>query len=557
LFARIFFARIMQDREMPVMLYGIIFFTIPAVLLAFLAVSLLSLIRDLITRRRGSKFQVRLLAYFSLIVLFAAAPATIITAQAAAEFVQFWRSIDVYASMSFAQELAMNTYALQLAQFETAAKELISAAVPPVLPEEAAAVQDFLILENGAWESGIALGDSGQKLSAPPAMQSGFAPREIPRDTDAVRYVLYPRKNILRVITFSLGPGFDEAVNALENEKLRFDLINALQINVKPLLIFYYGVFFFPSILMTLIIALSFTRRIAQPIAELTEATRQVASGDFKAHIITRRNDELGLLVGSFNTMVQDLERFKAGLVKAEKISIWQSMAEQLAHEIKNPLTPIKLSAERVLRRWRNDPDRIGEILEHSMLSIIQETEMISTLLAEFRTLSKPLEPSQTRTNVRDLTEEIIAPYASSHPKVTFDIRHIAREGSVKIDPHRLGQALTNLIINGIDAMDAAGTIEIRTDLVKKREIRYCRLSVKDMGKGIPEAEKDRVFTPYFTTKTAGTGLGLPIVERIVQDHGGTIWFNSAEGAGTTFFIDLPLDETEETKETEEKEKKA
>jgi signal transduction histidine kinase len=103
---------------------------------------------------------------------------------------------------------------------------------------------------------------------------------------------------------------------------------------------------------------------------------------------------------------------------------------------------------------------------------------------------------------------------------------------------------LTSRIINGIDAMDGNGTIEIRTDLVKKRESRYCRLSVKDTGKGIPELEKSQIFTPYFTTKISGTGLGLPIVERIVQDHGGTIWFNSAEAVGTTFFIDLPIEET-------------
>jgi signal transduction histidine kinase len=102
---------------------------------------------------------------------------------------------------------------------------------------------------------------------------------------------------------------------------------------------------------------------------------------------------------------------------------------------------------------------------------------------------------------------------------------------------------LTNLIINGIDAMDRRGIIKIRTDLVKKREIRYCRLSIQDSGKGISEKVGAHIFTPYFTTKESGTGLGLPIVERIVNDHGGSIWFNSAEGVGTTFFIDLPIDE--------------
>jgi signal transduction histidine kinase len=126
---------------------------------------------------------------------------------------------------------------------------------------------------------------------------------------------------------------------------------------------------------------------------------------------------------------------------------------------------------------------------------------------------------------------------------VHFDIEHTDGNISVKIDQHRVSQVLTNLIINAIDAMDGEGSIEIRTDLVKKRDTRYCRLSIKDTGKGIPEEEGSLIFTPYYTTKESGTGLGLPIVERIISDHGGAIWFNSLEGTGTTFFIDLPIEE--------------
>jgi nitrogen fixation/metabolism regulation signal transduction histidine kinase len=218
-------------------------------------------------------------------------------------------------------------------------------------------------------------------------------------------------------------------------------------------------------------------------------------------------------------------------------------MAQQLAHEIKNPLTPIKLSAERVLRRWRNEPDRIGEILESSMLAIVQEVEGLSAMLTEFRTLSRPMEPSLSWTVLRELVEETVSPYRSSHPQVEFNIDHVEPDVSVKIDRRHISQVLANLIINGMDAMDGAGFIEIRTDLVKKRESQYCRLSVRDTGKGIAEEDRNRVFTPYFTTKESGTGLGLPIVERIVNDHGGTIWFDSAPGMGTTFFIDFPIDE--------------
>jgi nitrogen fixation/metabolism regulation signal transduction histidine kinase len=147
-------------------------------------------------------------------------------------------------------------------------------------------------------------------------------------------------------------------------------------------------------------------------------------------------------------------------------------MAQQLAHEIKNPLTPIRLSAERVLRRWRNEPERIGEILESSMLAIIQEVEGLAQLLTEFRTLSRPIEPSLNWTALRELIVETITPYRSSFPGVDFNIDHVASDISAKIDKRHISQVLTNLIINGIDAMDGTGLLEIRTDLVKKRESR-------------------------------------------------------------------------------------
>ncbi len=292
---------------------------------------------------------------------------------------------------------------------------------------------------------------------------------------------------------------------------------------------------------MTVIIAISFTRRITQPIVELTEAIRRVAEGDFSIQILSRRSDELGLLIRSFNSMVQDLEKSRAALVKNEKISIWQNMAQQLAHEIKNPLTPIKLSAERVLRRWRNEPENIGAILETSMLAIIQETEGLSTLLNEFRTLSKPMEPSKAWTHLKEAAEEVVNAYSSSYPDVKFDTGNMENI-LLKIDKNRLTQVLTNLIINAIDAMNGAGSIEVCTDIVKKRDICYCRISIKDSGKGIGKQDSHFVFTPYFTTKESGTGLGLPIIERIVNDHDGKIWFDSAEGVGTTFYIDLPAE---------------
>ncbi|MDR1239900.1 MAG: HAMP domain-containing protein [Treponema sp.] len=550
LFSRNFFTSTLAEGRLPGLLNLVVFFTIPAVLLVFLGASIVGLFRDIIARRTGSKFKARLLAYFIVIVVFAAAPVTIITTISINELVRFWRSIDTGAAMEASQSFALDSYAGHIERFDRLIRETdfdsLLAGPGGRLPAGIAAAQDFTP-GPGGWIPGAFTGDEARRLSYPPSTQQGYAPREMPRDLGLIHHVSYPAKNRLRVISYSLGENFDQAVAAIDNEKNHFEIIESLRTNFRILFVFYYGVFFFPTLLMTLIIAISFTRRVTQPIVELTEATRRVAEGDFSIQILARRGDELGLLIRSFNAMVQDLEKSRAALVKAEKISIWQNMAQQLAHEIKNPLTPIKLSAERVLRRWQNRPEEIGEILESSMLAIIQETEGLSRLLTEFRTLSKPMEPSQSWTKLRETVEEAAAPYRSSHPAVDFDLSHTGDGISVKIDKHRLSQVLTNLIINAIDAMNGKGLIEIRADLVKKRESRYCRLSVRDTGKGIAKQEGSLIFTPYFTTKESGTGLGLPIVERIVNDHGGSIWFNSAEGMGTTFFIDLPIDDAPQT----------
>jgi nitrogen fixation/metabolism regulation signal transduction histidine kinase len=541
LLSRPFLQEILREGNLPDLLSLVVFFTIPGVLLVLLVISGLGILRDLFAFRPGSRFQARLLAYFSILVLLTAAPMILITGTSVNEVARFWRSVQVDEAMNGAQRFAADYYSLNLERLERLFRD---EDWKGELPEGVLAVQIFVQERGGPWIEESMTGDLSLALKSPPALQRGFAPRELPRDRDLVRYTEPLRRKdgtALRVISCSLGPGFDTTLGLIDQEQLRFEIIDSLRFNLRSILVFYYGVFFLPILLMTLIVAVSFTHRVTQPIIELTDATRRVAEGDFSIQILARRGDELGLLIKSFNSMVLELRNSQNALVKAEKISLWQSMAQQLAHEIKNPLTPIRLSAERVLRRWRNEPERIGEILESSMLAIIQEVEGLSTLLTEFRTLAQPMEVSDSSTELRQLVEETVMPYRSSHPGVSFDTGHVEAGINVRIVKHRLGQVLTNLIINGIDAMEGKGTIEIRSDLVKKHESRYCRISLKDNGKGIAKEESGRIFTPYFTTKESGTGLGLPIVERIVNDHGGAIWFNSAEGVGTTFYIDMPL----------------
>ena len=552
LFSRNFFQDTLSG-NMPDKLQLIVFVIIPVVLFIILGIYIFQLVNDLVLHHPGSRFNVRLMAYFVVIVVFAVTPITIMTSSALYEIVRFWHSIDVQTANKAANSFMAENYSMHLEQFDSIIKQndfsQFTAQQPSFaeqlqshsrLPQNITAVQGFR-LRDGIWTENSFTGDEEFRLQQPPATETGFPNRVPERDYGTIRYVQRAGQNALRVINYNLGGGFDQGKTALEKQIAQFETINELRINLRPLLIYYYAVFFLPTLLMTTIIAISFTRRITHPIVEITKATQRVAEGDFSIQILTRRNDELGILIRSFNSMVQDLEKSRDALLRNEKMSIWQNMAQQLAHEIKNPLTPIKLSAERVLRRWRNEPEKIGEIVENSMMAIIQETESLSTLLNEFRTLSKPMQMSNSFTTLREPIEEIVNAYASSYPGVKIDIENVQPDIIVKIDKHRLAQILTNLIINAIDSMENSGLIEIRTDLVKKREVCYCRISIRDSGKGINALESRLIFTPYYTSKESGTGLGLPIVERIVNDHGGSIWFDTAENIGTTFYVDLPL----------------
>ncbi|MCL2043803.1 MAG: ATP-binding protein [Treponema sp.] len=545
LFSRSFYSGTLYDGEVPSNLSLLVYFSIPAALLVFLGFAVANVAGDVIARRPGIKFNLRLLGYFIITVILAAAPMTIVTGISINEILRFWRSIDTDAAEAAAQAFAVDTYSHHIERFEDTLRKTDWETVitqDAALPAGIASVQIFRLTENG-WEERGFTGTGGGSLDNPPSQNEGYITRELPRDMGLIRYVMLPARNTVWLINYELGEDFDIGIAAIENQGERFEVIENLRDNTRILMLFYYGVFIFPTLLMTIIIAISFTRRVTNPIAELTEATRRVAEGDFSIQILARRGDDLGLLIRSFNAMVLDLEKSRAALVKAEKISVWQNMAQQLAHEIKNPLTPIKLSADRVLRRWRNDPEKIGEIIEDSMLAIIQETEGLSSLLNEFRTFSRPMEPSRSWTRLEESIEEVLSLYRGSYPDILINIEHVENNIVIKIDKNRFSQILSNLVINAIAAMDGSGFIEIRTDLVKKREMEFCRLSIRDSGKGIAKQDMDQVFIPYYTTKKSGTGLGLPIVERIINDHGGVIWFNSAEGAGTTFFVDLPVSE--------------
>jgi nitrogen fixation/metabolism regulation signal transduction histidine kinase len=217
----------------------------------------------------------------------------------------------------------------------------------------------------------------------------------------------------------------------------------------------------------------------------------------------------------------------------------WRDWAEQLAHEIKNSLTPVRLSAERLLRRYHHDPEHLHEIFEPSMNAIIAGTDNLAALLTDFQTLARPVETSDTSAALSVILDECVSIFGTAYPGVRFHIGAAVRDLTVAIDARHLRQILNNLITNAIDAMNAQGTIEITARPVGIDGL-FAKISVTDSGGGIGDEAKDHIFTPHWTGKPAGTGLGLSIVEHIAHGYGGSVSFTSVTGTGTTFDLLLP-----------------
>jgi signal transduction histidine kinase len=504
------------------------------------------------------------LAYFFATSLLSSLPSVVIASRFVAGISESWFTADFEKALDDANWFALDSYRQRLKTLELAAKtdlaEKVAKAVAAGNRKDAAvavadsdapivAVQGYSRSARGDWEETFFFGDRAYSLPQPPAVRPGFLPRSTEptrgfpggRDADVIRYIAAKDDETVRILTLSLGERFDRRTARISQAAERAGAVGMLRPTLSRTLILLYGVFLLPSLLMTLIIAFSLTTAVTQPLMSLADATRRVAEGDFSIRLIERPGDELGTLVASFNAMVRELARSRTALLRTEKINLWQDMAQRLAHEIKNPLTPIKLSAERVLRRAKSDPEHLTEIVDSCMLAIIQEVDGLSTMLTDFRSFARMPPPTLERAKAIAVIEDAAALYRSSYPGIEFDISGVDAEIVVEADRRHFSQVIANLILNAVDAMEGKGRIEFRAELVKKRDSRYCRISIRDNGKGIPEEARPHIFTPYFTTKETGTGLGLPIVERIVNDHGGTIWFDTAVGVGTTFYIDLPI----------------
>jgi signal transduction histidine kinase len=275
------------------------------------------------------------------------------------------------------------------------------------------------------------------------------------------------------------------------------------------------------------------SRSLTRPLHELRQATRKVALGEFEVSLREGRTDEFGDLVRAFNQMTIELRGAQDLRVRAEKAAAWREMARQIAHDIRNPLTPIKLTIQNLIAVHRADPAAFEQEFEQGARLILEQIEALHRIAGDFsayaRLPARRLEPVP----LGELMAEIAALYAASGG-AAVRVDAPPEPLPVQGDRDELRRALINLVANGRQAASKSVLLRARA------EDGFVRLDVVDDGIGIAPEALARIFEPSFTTKTSGTGLGLPIVKRIVDDHGGTIAIATEPGRGTTVTVRFP-----------------
>ena len=296
------------------------------------------------------------------------------------------------------------------------------------------------------------------------------------------------------------------------------------------------------GILLAIILSLWIAAKVSHPIEQMARAAEEVAMGCWSVRVPENGHDELSVLASSFNHMTHELSSQREKLVQTERVAAWRELARRLAHELKNPLFPLQLTVENLVRARELSPQVFDEVFRESTATLGTEIANLKKIIGRFSDFSKMPRPELERIDIRDAIERVRSLYvsAASEAKIQFNAEVPSYPLPVNADPELIHRALSNLVLNAMDAMQDGGMLTISA---QEREEKI-ELRVSDTGKGLTPEECERLFTPYYTTKQFGTGLGLAIVQSVIADHAGTIAVESRAEAGAIFIITLPKAES-------------
>ena len=291
------------------------------------------------------------------------------------------------------------------------------------------------------------------------------------------------------------------------------------------------------------VIALFITNRITHSFSVIGEKMRDITLGRSNEEIEWTRDDEIGELVKQYNKMVHQLEQSAEALAKSEREGAWREMARQVAHEIKNPLTPMKLSIQYLQRAIQTNQANVKELTSNVAGTLIEQIDHLAKIAADFSQFANIGNKRVEKIDLHAVLRSLVSLY-DANPKMDLVWNAVLGPVWVMADKTQMNRLFTNLLTNAVDACSEERKCVVT--IGERQEVDSVVVSVADNGEGIPTEMRSKIFTPNFTTKTSGTGLGLAMCKSIAEAAGGHIWFETKEGEGTTFFVRLPaLKETD------------
>jgi len=296
------------------------------------------------------------------------------------------------------------------------------------------------------------------------------------------------------------------------------------------------------GIILAILLSSWAAARVTRPVVQLARAARNVAAGNWDTRVDVSGHDEVSQLADSFNRMTTELLTQKERLVQTERVAAWRELARRLAHELKNPLFPLQLTVENLVRARLQSPEQFDEVFRESSRTLLAEISNLKAIIGRFSEFSKMPHPQLQQVSVNELIRGVAQLFQAQlqspgRTPIACKLELDERLAPSAVDPELLHRALSNLVLNAMDAMPKGGTLTLRTRCNDGRVV----IEVADTGSGLTPEECERIFTPYYTSKQHGTGLGLAIVQSVVSDHGGRISVRSEPGLGTTFVIELPV----------------
>jgi len=371
-----------------------------------------------------------------------------------------------------------------------------------------------------------------------PLIRSAF---QTGQQTNSILYLTSRREDSVNATAIPLKSDTGEVLAVLTVAISRGSMVQAQQ-HIRAIA---YGVAA-GGILIAIIASLWIASRVSRPIEQLAHAAEEVAGGNWEARVPERGHDEISVLARSFNHMTGELVAQRDRLVQTERVAAWRELARRLAHELKNPLFPLQLTVENLIRARELSPEEFDEVFRESTHTLGMEIANLKTIIGRFSDFSRMPKPQLERIDANEALRRAAQLYfpaasvAAENSNMESKIDCVLEVASsplwIDADPELLHRALTNLVLNAMDAMPDGGTLTLSAkSLEDKVEIR-----VSDTGEGLTPEECERLFTPYYTTKQHGTGLGLAIVQSVVADHNGAIAVESSRGGGATFVITLP-----------------